>query len=90
MFGKNCGLQTLLLLSGVTSWEDVEEWNKIAVESNDEKYKNLLADYYLPSLGDLIELIENSDMSWIFYVIVKIIYKLIYCYIFKFNKFHNC
>ncbi|XP_042215564.1 glycerol-3-phosphate phosphatase-like [Homarus americanus] len=54
LFGKNCGLHTMVVLSGVTEMKDLEAW---AASSDEEKHK-LLADYYLPQLDDLIPLLE--------------------------------
>ena len=56
LFGKNCGLHTLVVLSGVTSMEHLEEW---AASSDEEKHK-LLADYVLPEIGDLLSLINEN------------------------------
>lgn len=57
LFGKICGLHTLVVLSGVTSMEDLENW---AAGTDKEKHK-LLADYYLTKLGDLLSLINDSE-----------------------------
>lgn len=55
MFGKNCGLQTLGVLTGINSWEDYESW----AASDDPELWKLLPDYYIPSLGDLVQLLPN-------------------------------
>lgn len=54
LFGKNCGLHTLVVLSGVTEMKELED---LASTTDDEKRK-LLADYYLPELTDLIPLLN--------------------------------
>jgi len=54
LFGKNCGLHTLVVLSGVTEFEHMEKW----ASSNDTEQHRMLADYYLPQLGDLVDLVE--------------------------------
>lgn len=55
LFGKNCGLHTLVVLSGVTELEDLEKW----ASGTDPKQHELLADYLLPELGDLLDLLED-------------------------------
>ncbi|XP_042867918.1 glycerol-3-phosphate phosphatase-like [Penaeus japonicus] len=57
LFGKNCGLHTLVVLTGVTKKEDLESWTKSA----DEEKHRLLADYYLPQLGDLVDLLKTLE-----------------------------
>ncbi|KAK3877395.1 hypothetical protein Pcinc_017887 [Petrolisthes cinctipes] len=58
LFGKNCGLHTLVVLSGVTSMSDLETW---AASTDTEKHR-LLADYYLEEIGDLLSLL-NADKA---------------------------
>ncbi|MCL4134857.1 UNVERIFIED_CONTAM: hypothetical protein GTU68_015389 [Idotea baltica] len=55
LLGKNCGLQTLVVLSGINTWEDMEAWAK----GSDPEEKRMLADFYLPSLGDLAPLLPE-------------------------------
>jgi len=55
IFGKNCGLHTLVLLSGFTKFELLE---KYASDPCPEQ-KRFLADYYANKLGDLLSLIEK-------------------------------
>ncbi|CAL4153104.1 unnamed protein product [Meganyctiphanes norvegica] len=57
LFGKNCGLTTLLVLSGVTQLSDCEAW----AASKDPEAHRLLADYYLPSLGALRNLLQVAN-----------------------------
>ncbi|KAK8731317.1 hypothetical protein OTU49_007543 [Cherax quadricarinatus] len=59
LFGKNCGLHTLVVLSGVTTMKDLEDW----ADSTDEEKHKLLADYYLPELGDLVSLLNNRNIQ---------------------------
>lgn len=54
LFGYNCGFQTLLVGTGVNSMDDVREWQRSKVEED----KQLIPDIYLPSLGDLLPLLE--------------------------------
>ncbi|XP_066949028.1 glycerol-3-phosphate phosphatase isoform X1 [Macrobrachium rosenbergii] len=56
LFGKNCGLITLVVLSGVTEMEHLEAW----AASEDEEQHKLLADYYLPEIGDILTLINEN------------------------------
>ncbi|CAL4069349.1 unnamed protein product, partial [Meganyctiphanes norvegica] len=55
LFGKNCGLNTLVVLTGVTEYEHLEKWAK----GSDPEQHKLLADYFLPQLGDLVDLLED-------------------------------
>ncbi|CAL4063013.1 unnamed protein product [Meganyctiphanes norvegica] len=54
LFGKCCGLQTLQVLSGVTSYQNLQQY---ALGEKIEE-NNFLADYYLPELGGLLDLID--------------------------------
>ncbi|XP_045617524.2 glycerol-3-phosphate phosphatase [Procambarus clarkii] len=58
LFGKKCGLHTLVVLSGVTQMSDLQNW---AASSDEEKHK-LIAEYYLPQLGDLVTLLNNGNI----------------------------
>ena len=51
-FGKNCGLQTLLVLTGVTSLEQLQLYQK------DPGSVHLVPDYYTDSIGDILNLLE--------------------------------
>ncbi|CAL4095851.1 unnamed protein product [Meganyctiphanes norvegica] len=55
IFGKNCGLHTLCVLSGHTKFELLE---KYASDPNPEQ-KRFLADYYTNKLGDILTLLEK-------------------------------
>jgi len=49
LLGKRCGFKTLLVLTGVNSLKDVEEWSK----SDDPKLLELVPDYYAQSIDSL-------------------------------------
>ncbi|CAG0914321.1 unnamed protein product [Notodromas monacha] len=50
LLGKNCGLRTLLVLTGVTSEDDLDNFRRSKNESH------LLPDFFINSLGDLLHL----------------------------------
>lgn len=54
LFGFNCGMQTLLVGSGLNSIEEVGVWQR----SNNPDDKKLIPDVYLPKLGDLLPLLK--------------------------------
>jgi len=54
MLGKNCGLQTLLVGSGVHSLADTRRWEA----SNSEEESRLVADHYMDTLGDLLDRVK--------------------------------
>lgn len=49
LLGKRCGFKTLLVLTGVNSLKDVEEWSK----SDDPKLQELVPDYYAQGIDSL-------------------------------------
>lgn len=51
-FGKNCQLKTLLVLSGVTSLKQLEQYEK-------DQNNILIPDFYTTSLGDILDLLEQ-------------------------------
>jgi len=55
LFGKKCGLHTLVVLSGVTQFDHLEKW----ASDTDPKQHEFLADYLLNELGDLVDLLED-------------------------------
>jgi len=55
LLGKNCGLQTLLVGSGVHSLKETRAWE--ASEKEDER--KLVADFYLDKLGDLLDRVKD-------------------------------
>lgn len=61
MLGKNCGLQTLFVDSGVDRLSEVRGWKKTS-GSGLEAEKNRVPDFFANKLGDLLPL-ANSVMS---------------------------
>ncbi|KAK8397375.1 hypothetical protein O3P69_004831 [Scylla paramamosain] len=57
LFGKNCGLQTLVVLSGVTTQADLEKW----AASDDPEQHALLADYCLTQLDDHLAFLDPKQ-----------------------------
>merc|ERR1719394_1429933 len=55
MLGKNCGLQTLLVGSGVHSLAETRGWE----QSEDEETRRMVADFYLDKLGDLLDRVDK-------------------------------
>jgi len=53
-FGKNCNLQTLLVLSGVTTLTKLHEQEELG----DEK---MVPHYYTDTLGDILQLLKTLD-----------------------------
>lgn len=53
LLGKRCGFKTLLVLTGVNSQKDVEEWSK----SDDPKLQELVPDFYAQGINSLKEII---------------------------------
>lgn len=58
LFGFRCGFQTLLVASGLNNMNDVQAWQK----SNIEDDKQLIPDLFLSKLGDLLPLLEKSNL----------------------------
>lgn len=55
LLGKNCGLQTLLVGSGVHSLQQTRGWEK----SSDPGERRMVADFYMDSLGDLLDRVRD-------------------------------
>lgn len=55
LLGKNCGLKTLMVGSGVHSLEEIRRWEKSTLPSE----RKLVANYYVNKLGDLLPLIKR-------------------------------
>jgi len=55
LLGKNCGLQTLLVGSGVHSLAETRAWE----QSQDLEERRQVADYYVDKLGDLLDRVKN-------------------------------
>ncbi|XP_061456130.1 glycerol-3-phosphate phosphatase [Rhineura floridana] len=55
LMGNNCGLTTLLTLTGVSTLEEV----KGHLESNCPERRNLVPDYYVDSIADLLPVLQD-------------------------------
>ena len=56
MLGKNCGLKTLMVGTGVDSIEEAIRWKKSLDCSQEEK--NRVPDFTVAKLGDLLSLMN--------------------------------
>lgn len=54
-FGNNCGMSTLLVLTGASSLDEVDGYTK----SNDQDKKSLIPQYYTSKLGDFLNLVPG-------------------------------
>ena len=52
LLGQNCGLQTLMVGTGVNSLGDIRRWERS--EATEER--RMAADFYVDRLGDLLQL----------------------------------
>ncbi|XP_076295080.1 glycerol-3-phosphate phosphatase [Lasioglossum baleicum] len=56
LLGKRCGFKTLLVLTGITTQNDVDAMNTAGANSKDL----IVPDYYADELGDVLKLIDSS------------------------------
>lgn len=56
LFGKRCGFKTLLVLTGITTKNDVDALNAPNLNSKD----SVVPDYYADQLGDILKMIASS------------------------------
>lgn len=54
LLGKNCGLQTLMVGTGVNSLNDIRKWEK----SEKTEERRMAADFYVDRLGDLLKIAD--------------------------------
>ncbi len=57
LLGTRCGLKTLLVGTGVHSLEDTRKWE----ESEKQEERDLVADFYVDRIGDLVDLWTKSQ-----------------------------
>ena len=56
LFGSNCGLKTLLVLTGISSLAEARRYQA----SNSVHDQKLVPDFYLPSIKELGQLITDA------------------------------
>jgi phosphoglycolate phosphatase len=62
IFGKNCGLKTLMVGTGIDSLDQVLQWQSAASDSPEAVEKKRVPDFFANSLGDLLPL-ANTALS---------------------------
>lgn len=55
LFGANCGLDTMLTLTGVSTMEEAEEYR----DSNCPEKKDFVPDYVVETIGDFLQALED-------------------------------
>lgn len=55
LLGTRCGFKTLLVLTGVTTLQDVNRWK----QSECSEEKDFIPDYYIDSISDLLPYLEK-------------------------------
>jgi ribonucleotide monophosphatase NagD (HAD superfamily) len=59
-FGKSCGMNTLLVESGMSKMKDVQEVLDKLSEKSDENLSKMVPDFILPHLGDIHKKLANK------------------------------
>lgn len=55
LFGANCGLDTMLTLTGVSTLEEAQEYR----DSEAPEKKDFVPDYVVDTIGDFLEALED-------------------------------
>ncbi|XP_078052348.1 glycerol-3-phosphate phosphatase-like isoform X1 [Augochlora pura] len=55
LLGTRCGFKTLLVLTGITTVEDINRWK----QSNCVETKKFIPDYYIDEIGDLLPYLQK-------------------------------
>ena len=57
LFGSNCGLETMLTLTGISQMEEAEEYSK-SEQSNEQSF---VPDYVVDTIADFLPAFEELD-----------------------------